>query len=105
MRCGLDFILWNPTEFTFHWFHFQQCAQTLGFHFLSKSIPALSRCTNPPLESSSESASSFTDKEDFANAILMWDSYSDFSSFCSKIGFTFANNDKAKSFFDYVRAQ
>ena len=43
--------------------------------------------------------------EDFDNAILMWKLYSDFSFFCSKIGFSFGNNNEAKTFFDYVCAQ
>lgn len=45
------------------------------------------------------------DKEDFANAILTWTTYSEFSTFCSKIGIYFNNVDEAKQFFDHVREQ
>ena len=43
--------------------------------------------------------------ENFTNNILTWDSYDDFSSFCSKIGILFNDNAAAKHLFDHVRAQ
>ena len=55
--------------------------------------------TGSPLSMSNDSF----DKDDLNNDILMWNTYQDFSKFCSKIGISLNSIDDAKAFFDFVR--
>ena len=54
---------------------------------------------------SSTSLDASSGKENFSNNILLWNSYDDFASFCSKIEIVFNDISEAKLFLDNVRAQ
>ena len=58
-----------------------------------------------PPSSYSLVSSCSNDKVELANDILMWNSYSDFSELCAKIGLLFYNIDEAKVFLNYIQCQ
>ena len=66
-------------------------------------MPTLELGTVSSSESSPSMSNASSGKDDLNNDILMWNTYQDFSEFCSKIGITLNSTDEAKIFFDFVR--
>ena len=61
--------------------------------------------SSSPSSPSSPVSSCSNDKVELVNSILMWNSYTDFSKFCARIGLLFDNTFEARDFLNSVRSQ